>query len=535
MRRILIRFRPLPFLCLLPLLVFLTLVAALPAAAAEPVLRLGNGPDSESLDPHRAVGTGDSRILTALFEGLLTPDAAGHMVPGVAERWEISPDGLTYRFFLRSDARWSDGSALTAADFVYSWRRAVDPTTRPLFADILYPVQNAEAIAAGRMPPDTLGVMAEGDHIFRVTLAAPKPNFTDYLYHRATYPVHRPSVERLGEAFARPGNLVSNGPYRLVEAVPQSHVLVERNPHFHEAASVAIGRVSFMVSEDSQAEMRRFRAGELDATDTVPPSQLDWARANLAGALRLSPRAGINFIAPNMSNEPWKSNRALRLALSLAIDRDTIANRVLRDGQAAYSFVPPGLPDYTPAPLAQTGWTQPAREALARQLLAEAGYGKGNPLKVHLLYPTGEMYKQMAIAIAAQWQAVLGVQTVLENQEFKVMMGRVRDGSYPDLVLRQWFWLFPEKYLEILRSREQRNGNGYASPAFDAAMASADQAVTRAEFAAALHMAEGIALADGAVMPVLFGSSRHLVSARLKGWQDNLRDNHPARYLSLQP
>ncbi len=516
---------------LLPLL--FCLFCALPVAS-QSVLRMGNGPDSESLDPHRAVGAGDSRILTALFEGLLTPDAAGRMVPGAAERWSVSEDGLTYSFTLRADGRWSDGTPVTAGDFVWSWRRAVDPATRPLFADFLYPVLNAQEIAAGKLPPEQLGVAALDDRTFQVRLKAPKPNFTDYLYHRATYPVHRPSLEKHGDGFTRAGNLVSNGAYMLIEQVPQSHVTVARNPHFHSAARVAYDSVRFYATEDSQAELRRFRAGELDVTETVPPSQIDWARENLPAELRLAPRAGINFIAPNLRREPWKSNRALRLALSLAIDREGIARRILRDGEPAFTFVPPGLPDYEPALPAQAAWTQDARDALARRLFQEAGYGPDRPLTVNLLYPTKEANKQMAVAIAARWQSVLGVKTVLENQESKVVLGRMRDGSYPDLMLREWFWIFPEKYLEIMRSREQRNGNGYQNPAFDTAMEAADRAVSRTDFARALREAEGLLLADAALMPVTFATSRHLVSPRVAGWVDNLRDSHPVRHLAPQ-
>lgn len=515
------------------LTLLLCLFCALPAMA-QTVLRVGNGPDSESLDPHRAVGAGDSRILTALFEGLLTPDASGRMGPGAAERWTVSDDGLIYTFILRAAGRWSDGSSVTASDFVWSWRRAVDPATRPLFADFLYPVLNAEEIAAGRMPPDTLGVAAPDDRTFQVRLKTPKPNFTDYLYHRATYPVHRPSLERHGEAFARAGNLVSNGPYMLAEQVPQSHVAVVRNPHFHDAGRVGFDHVLFFATEDTQAELRRFRAGELDVTETVPSGQIDWVRENLPGELRLAPRAGINFIAPNLRREPWKSNSALRLALSLTIDRDGIARRVLRDGEPAFTFVPPGLPDYDPAAPPQAAWTQDARDALARRLYREAGYGPERPLTVNLLFSTKEANKQIAVAIAARWQSVLGVRTILENQESKVVLGRMRDGSYPDLMLREWFWMFPEKYLEIMRGRELRNGNGYQNPEFDAAMAAADQAVSRADFARALRRAEGLILADAALMPVTFATSRHLVSPRVTGWQDNPRDSHPVRHLAPQ-
>lgn len=339
-------------------------------------------------------------------------------------------------------------------------------------------------------------------------------------------------MEKYGDGFARAGNLVSNGAYMLVEQVPQSHVTVARNPYFHGAAGVAYDRVRFHATEDTQAELRRFRAGELDITETVPPSQIDWVRENLPAEFRLAPRAGINFIAPNLRREPWKSNRALRLALSLTIDREGIARRILRDGEPAFTFVPPGLPDYAPALPAQAAWTQDARDALARDLYAQAGYSPDRPLTLTLLYATKEANKQMAVAIAARWQSVLGVKTLLENQESKVVLGRMRDGSYPDLMLREWFWVFPEKYLEIMRSREQRNGNGYQNPDFDAAMAVADSAASRSDFAQALQRAEGLLLSDAALMPVTFATSRHLVAPHVTGWTDNLRDSHPVRYLA---
>ena len=516
------------------LLAVLAILLSLPASA-ETELRLGNGPDSESLDPHRAVSVADNRILTSLYEGLLTLDAAGRLIPGAAESWTTSADGLVYRFRLRADGRWSDGSPVTAEDFVFAWRRAVMPATRSQFADLLYPVRNAMAVASGRLPPTELGVRAVDHRTFEVTLARPKPNFTDYLYHRATYPLHAPSLERHGDGFVRPGNLVGNGPFMLVEAVPHSHVRLIRNPHYHSLDTVGADTVLLMVTEDGPSELNRFRTGELHATASVPPNRIDWARDNLGTAMRVAPLASALFLAPNLRNEPWKSRPELRRALSLALDRGALVEKVLKHGLPSHAFVPPGLDGYEPPRPAMAGVPQAERDALARRILRDAGYGPGNPLTVRLLYHTSDTLKQMAVAIAAMWHEKLGVRTELENQEFRVVMNRIRQGNYPDMVLRTWQWVFPEKYLEILRSREERNGNGYANPVFDALMDRAETTVSREDFMARLHEAEAVALADQAVIPIAVNASRHLVSPRLEGWEDNLRDAHYARWLRLRP
>lgn len=513
----------------------IALLCALPLAGqAEQVLRIGNGPEPETLDPQRSVNIPENQILQSLFEGLLTVDAAGRPVPGAAESWTVSEDGLTWRFVLRADGKWSDGRPVTAEDFVYGWRRAVDPATRPLFADLLYPVVNAAEIARGELPPDTLGVRADGPLVFEVRLVRPKPNFSDYLYHRATFPLQRASLEKAGAQFTRPGNLVGNGPYVLAEQVPQSHVGLVRNPHYHAAAEVKIDRVLYLVSDGGDAELTRFRAGELDITMGVPSKQVDWVQKNLPAALHEAPIARVHFLAPNLTREPWKSSRALRLALSMALDRELLSGRVLKDGAPLYSFVPPGLPDYRPAEPEWAHWTQAKRDAEAKRLFAEAGYGPQNPLTLEILVIAAQGEEQRAaVALAALWQQKLGVRSTITAIENKVFSGKVRERAYSDLALRYWQWLFPERFLEILRSEDERNGNGYHNAEFDAAMAEADRAVTREQFAAALNRAEALAMADAAVIPLSLFTARHLVAPRVRGWQDNLRDAHLVRYLSL--
>lgn len=498
-------------------------------------LNIGAGPQSESLDPHRSTTVTDARVLQELFLGLTTRDAAGNTVPGAAARWEVSPDGLTWVFHLRPDGRWSDGSPVTADDFVFAWRRALTPGSRALFADLLYPVRNAEAVAKGELPPEAAGVRAVDPLRLEVRLERPKPNFADYLYHRTTYPLHRASLERHGEGFVRPGALVGNGPYRLAEAVPQSLIRLERNPFFHDAANVAIGSVTFHVTEDQQAELLRYRAGELDVTYTFPGAQTDWLRSTLPDDLRIAPLGAILFLAPNLTVEPWKSHPGLRRALSLAIDREVLAERVVKTVRPSYGFVPGGVGGYRAVVPDWAGWSREQREREARRLYAAAGYGPSRPLTVELLFPSSDRNRQIAVAIAAMWDQVLGVRTSLVNQEQRVVLTRQRAMDYPGLVLRTWQWAFPERYLELLRSRETRNGNGYANPAFDRAMEAADAAVDPQDFLDRLRAAETIALADDPVIPLTGGASGRLVSPALRGWVDNPVDTHLVRWLSWAP
>ncbi|HYC02114.1 MAG TPA: peptide ABC transporter substrate-binding protein [Azospirillaceae bacterium] len=516
-------------------ILLLAIGLCLPAeTSAETVLRLGNGPDPETLDPQRAQSVSDANLAMNLFEGLVTLDATGRAVPGVAERWTVSPDGLLWTFTLRPDASWSDGSPVTAGDFVFAWRRLLDPASRAAAADMLFPVRDAEAVFRGRKPPSELGVRAADARTLEVALERPKADFHLLLHHRATVPLHRPSLERFGPEFTRPGNLVSNGAFMLAEARPQDALVLRRNPHFHAAATVWADRVELVITEDAQTEFKRFRAGELHATFYLPTNQLDWAKANLADAVRVAPYAAVGFYTPNLEVAPWKDAPGLRRALSLAIDRAVIAEKVLKSGDLpAYTLVPPGLEGYAPPAPEEASWTQAQREAEAKRLYAAAGYGPDKPLAFTLLYPTNENARAMAVAVAAMWKQVLGVQATLENQEQKVVAARLKARDYTGIARRGAFGPYPDKYLETLRSGEP-NGPGYANPAFDRAYAAALAAGSAGEARRLLAEAEAIALKDAAIIPIVHPTSKHLVSPRLKGWTDNALDAHPLRYLSLE-
>ena len=514
-------------------------LGALPAAA-EKVLHRGNGAEPETLDPAKSSGVPESWLQYDLFDGLLVPNGKGEMIPGAAERWEVSADKLVYTFHLRRNAKWSDGTPVTAADWVFSWRRLVDPKTAADYGYFLWPVKNARAINLGKMPVDQMGVRAVDDYTFEVTLEQPTPYFLSMLHHHSTYAVSKANVEKFGDQFLRAGNLVTNGAYMLAEAVPQSRIKLVKNPHHHDVANTKIDTVMFYPTENLDAELKRYRSGELHITYEVPVTQMQWLRANLASELHLAPYFGTYFFAANMTKEPWKSNKDLRLALNLAIDRDILVEKINQRGELpAYSFVPPGVAGYTQQVPDYAKWTQAQRDAKAKELIQAAGYGPGaKPLNIEILYNTHENHRKLAIAVASMWQQKLGVKVTLNNQEWKVFLGTRDEKNFKDVVRHGWIgdYVDANNFLELARGDiGKQNPSGYSNPAFDKLMVAANKAATEAERIQLLQQAEKIMVDDVAVFPLHFYSSKHMVSPKLIGWTDNLLDIHPSRFLDIKP
>ena len=356
----------------------LALVFAATASAsshAEVVLKRGNGAEPESLDPAISTGVPESFIQMDIFEGLVHPGPDGTLRPGVAESWEISDDGLTYVFKLRPDAVWSDGTPLTAGDFVYSWSRMVDPATASNYAFILWPITDAERITKGELPKERIGAQAVDDRTLKVTLRSPTPYFLQMLMHHSAYPVPRQAIEKFGREWTRPGNIVSNGAYMIQEWVPQGHIKAVRNPRFRDAAEVRIDTVFYYPVEEYGTELKQFRAGELHTTYDVPQEQIPMLEKDMAGQFRNSPYFGTYYYGINVTREPFKSNVRLRHALAMALDRDILVKQITKGGEIpAYGWVPPGVPGYQQQQVEWAGTDQKARVAEAKKILAEAGF-----------------------------------------------------------------------------------------------------------------------------------------------------------------
>ena len=504
------------------------------AVAAPQLLRKGNGPEIETLDPHKAEGVSAANVLRDLYEGLVAEGPDAGLIPGAAQAWTVSEDQRTYTFTLRGDGRWSNGDPVTAEDFVHGLRRSADPATGSHYSQILAPIENATAVIAGEQPPDALAVSAPDANTVVIRLAAPTPYFLGLLVHASTYPVHRPSLAAHGAPFAQPGQLVSNGAYRLAERVVQSHVALERNPFDWDDARTRIDRVEYRNSEDINSELKRFRAGELDWTYEVPAGQRDWIRRHLGDRYHVHTYLGVYYYGFNLERPPFKNNPKLRRALALAVDREVIADKVLGLGeQPAESWVPPGVANYVPARAPWAGMNREQRIAEARRLYAEAGYSERHPARVEIRYNTHDNHRKIAVAIAAMWKQWLGVETELINEEWKVYLQNRRLKARTQLFRAGWIGDYNDahSFLEILHSAHGLNDSGYANPAYDALLArAATDPARRAEW---MRQAEAKLLEDLPVLPIYFYVNKRLVSPRVQGWQGNIMDHHATRFLHL--
>ena len=508
------------------------------AAGAETILSRGNGGQPETLDVHKSVGIPESWIELDLFEGLLSPGPKGELVPGAAESWTVSDDGKTYTFKLRADGKWSDGTPVTAGDFVFAWKRFLDPKTASPYGYFIDQVVNAKDIRLGTKPADTLGVKAVDDRTLEVTLVGPTPYFLATLTHHATFPLSRANLEKFGDDWVKPGHMVSNGAYMLADAVPQSHVKLAKNPEFHAAADVKIDTVNYFVTEDVDGELQRFKAGELDYTYTLPNQQIPDLQKTMADEVRIVPYIGTYYYTVNLTHEPWKSHPELRHALSLAIDRDVMVGKITQGGELpAYTFVPPGMSNFAAWTPKEAGETQAQRDAEAKELFAKAGYGPDKPLSVEISYNTSENHKKIAVAIGAMWKQKLGVDTTLTNLEWGTMQSALRKKEYKDIGRTSWIGDFddPSNFLDLFRSTAgEQNYPGYASPDYDKLM---DAAVVEADLAKrgqTLAQAEQLFLADQAIIPIYYYTSKRMLSTKVKGWQDNVLDNHLSRWLTVE-
>jgi oligopeptide transport system substrate-binding protein len=519
----------------------LALLAMVGASAAQVTYHRGNDADPETLDPQKTSTVYEDHILRDMYEGLMIYDAAARIVPGAAASHEVSADGRTYRFTLREGARWSNGDPVRAGDFVYSLRRIMNPATGAKYANILYPIANAERINKGQVGVklEDLGVKAVDDRTLEITLERPTPYFLELLTHQTGFPVHPPSVEKHGMAFTRPENAVSNGAYVLKEWVPNSHLRLEKNKAFHDAANVRIDNVVYYPNKDLGAAARRFMAGELHSTSDMPSDQVKFLRERLGDQVKISPRLGTWYLPVNTAKAPFNDAR-VRQALSMAIDREFIADTIWNGAfLPAYSFVPPGMASY-PEP-AYADWKDLSpidREERAKALLKEAGYGPGGkPLKVEIRYNTSDNNRNTVVAIGDMWKQI-GVETSFINTDAKTHFAHMRDGGDFDVARAGWIGDYSDAQNFLFLLQSDNTGFNYArykNPAFDALMRKSDAETDAAKRVGLLLEAERIVTRDQPYIPILYYANNNLVSSKLEGWVVNARGTHPSRFMAIKP
>lgn len=498
--------------------------------------RRGNGAEPGTLDPHKAQGVPASNVLRDILEGLVSEKPNGDLIPGAAESWAVSNDGKTYVFQLRKNAQWSNGDPVVAADFVFSLRRSVDPATGSEYANILAPIVAAQDIIEGKQAPEKLGVTATDTHTLEIRLNSATPYFLGLLTHSTTYPVHPPTVKKHGNLFTRPENFVGNGAYVLEDWVVRSHIRLRRNPKYWDNAKTKIEIVDYLPIEDADSALKRYRAGEVDWAGNVPSSQMDWIKKNLPDDLLISPMLGTYYYGLNLKQAPFKDNPKLRRALSLAINRQIIIDKIGKLNQIpAYGWVPPGTLNHEVPKLDIASWTQQEREAEAAKLYAAAGYSQEKPAEIEILYNTSEGHKKIAVAISQMWKQTLGVKTTLRNQEWKVYLD-ARQGGKTQAYRAGWIGDYndPNTFAEILWSKHGMNDMGYSNPSYDALLMKAAAETDLAKRATILRDAEIIMLEDQPIIPIYFYVSAALIKPWVTGYAANIMSHHYSKNLDIQ-
>jgi oligopeptide transport system substrate-binding protein len=504
------------------------------------VLHVGNGTEPQGLDPHVTTGMPESRIQDTLFEGLVSKDPATlEPVPAVAESWELSADGRTYRFHLRADARWSDGTPLTAEDFRWSWWRALQPAIGNEYAYMIFPIKNAEAYLTGKLTDfDQVGVRVIDAHTLDVELNEPTPYFLQIVDHHSYYPVPRHVIERFGAAtdrftpWTRPGNFVGNGAFTLREWRLNKLVRVEKNAQYWDAAAVKLNAVVFYPTENIVTEERLFRSGQLHATNDLPTDKIPDLRQRMPEQLRLDPYLGSYFYSLNI-RRPGLDDVRVRQALSLAIDRDAIVDTVMKGVvKTAYSIVPPGTIGYEPPE--DLIRFDPVE---ARRLLAEAGYPDGQGLPpLEILYNTHETHRKIAVAIQQMWKQHLNLDVTMLNQEWKVYLD-TRENR--DFTISRYAWIGdyvdPNTFLDMWTTDSGNNKTGWGNAEFDDLVLRQIPAMqSHAERLAGFRRAETILLQELPVLPIYIYATKHLVSPSVRGMPENIMDYISFKRVSLE-
>ena len=500
-------------------------------------LYIGIGTEPEGLDPHLVTGVTEHYVLLSLLEGLTTVHPRTlEIEPGVAERWEVSEDGLRYTFHLDPAARWSNGDPVTSGDFLFSFERILTPALGAPYAYMLYSIKNAEAYNQGELSDfGAVGVKAPNPRTLTFELEAPTPYFLSLSTHYTWWPVHPPSVlahggmtDRISE-WTKPGNFVGNGPFALKTWRLNHSIEVEKNTYYRDADAVRLNGIHFLpISMDT--EERAFRADQLHITSTVPIPRIDWYREKAPDRLHFDTYLGVYYYMLNTAREPLDDPR-VRKALAYSIDREALTEHVLKAGQQpAYHFTPPNTGGYTAEA------KLPYDPDLARELLAEAGFpgGAGFP-KLELLFNTSESHRTVAVAIQQMWQEELGIDISLYNQEWKVYLASRKERNF-DIVRAAWIgdYVDPNTFLSLGTSDNGNNHSNWGNERYDTLMREAALTQNPAARHALFQQAEAILMDEMPVIPIYFYVRSTLIDEAVRGWYPNILDYHPYQDVWLE-
>lgn len=516
---------------------FILVPILMTSAAPAERLEVQTSAEPATLDPQKLTGDWPDLIIGDLFEGLVTEDAGGNPVPGQAESWTVSADGLTYTFKLREGLKWSDGEALEAGDFVSAFRRVLAPKTEAEFAFIQFPIKNAEAFNSGKLnDAGAIGVAAPDARTVAITLERPMPYFLQALVQPSAYPVPQHVVAKFGDEWAKPEHLVSNGAFQFAEWRPETMLRAVRNDNYRAANEVKLDEIVYHFGDDEAASLASYEAGNIHIASQFPATSLSQLQAARRGEARIVPTLGVWYYVLNLKTPPF-GDPIVRRALSMAIDREALVSEVLATGQlAAYGMVPPGVPGFEGAPY-MPDWTAKNREqrmAEATALMAVAGYGPDKPLKFQLRTSTLPAQVKISEAVASAWKEI-GVEIEFVTAEIPAHHDFLMNHDFTAGTIG-WILDYSDAAdsLSLMKSDHPNNYPGYSNLDFDKLLERARTEKDPPARSKLLRDAEKLALDETAVIPLTWAVSKNLVSPRISGFADNVRNVHRSHWLSLE-
>ncbi len=514
-----------PFSPLVHFFVVACLVSASSAATVPPGVQLAakqefvrsNGSEPETLDPALAESVGANQITRDLFEGLTATDSSGQTVPGVAESWKQT-NATTWVFTLRKNALFSNGDPITADDFVYGWRRYLDPKTASPYATTLAPfVLNGMEVAEGKKPVTDLGVRALGKNQLEVKTPFPVAFMLDLVSNTQFAPINKAVIEKFGKDWTKPGNLVGNGAFVMKDWRVNSMVVLEKNPKYWDAKAVVLNKVSFLAVEDSNADVKLFQSGESELAYGLPPGSFEqWKKSNPAD-IKNGPMLGLRFYALN-NKDPLMKDVRVRKALSMVIDRDILANKITADGQLpAYGVIVKGVAGADVSTYDWAAWPMDKRVAEAKKLLAEAGVKPGS--KLMFTYNTDEYHKKMAIFAASEWKTKLGLETEMDNLEFKVLLKKRHDGEF-QIARHGWIADYNDAttFLTLVQCDSDANDNKNCNRKAEDLINQGNQSTDPEKRRALLTSAARLIMEDYPMIPLLQYTLPRLVKSYVGGY-----------------
>ncbi|MFQ6551601.1 peptide ABC transporter substrate-binding protein [Aestuariibius insulae] len=482
-----------------------------------------------TLDPALNEETAGFHAIRQLFEALVSQDADGNIIPGVAESWE-NEDYTKWTFTLRQDAKWSNGDPVTANDFIYAWQRAVDPATASPYAWYieLSSIENAAEILAGEAEPSTLGATAVDDYTIEVNLTQPLPFFPSIITYATFMPVHQATVEEHGDGWTDPENMVSNGPYILSEIALNEFWSAAKNPEYWDADSVIIEEITGFIINDVNQALTRWEADEFDLIEPLPAGSFPRLEEQYPDEATSVSRLCSYYYQFNQREDahPALQNPDVRRALSLAVDRDVIVDQILQGGQLpAYNFIHANTAGFEVPEIDYASMTQAERDEEAKQLLEEAGFGEGGePLEFELIYNTSESHKQIATVISQMWKQKLGVDISLTNYEWSTYLDLRKAGNF-DLARSGWCADYNEgsTFVKILKTDHENNDGKYSNPEIDSIL---ETVLTSDDPNAGYAQIEELLAANMGMIPIYHYANTFLLDSTIKGWPYNNAENN---------